>query len=192
MQKRKKKTHGVRRSLPRHLCISSEYAALSKQKQRSLTERLNQFSRLAEAILEWTKTRRSASQDDAWSFLDNLELDLWALQSYGADDKSEVSSWFVHSSWSFDIEAAKMLACLPPKVVSAIDSPVPSIDSSVPELIAWLRQQGLTIRTILRGLFASRSLSTFLAYFVALDIVASAILIASQKARLNPAITRPV
>ena len=171
---------------PKALTDSSEFRALNANQASSLQARFRHIDEIVSNIENWVEGK---NRDDTFrSFLDDLELDLSAVQGWPADQEKEQSSWLIHSSWTFEASAAEMRRSIPQQVIDALDCQTPRVAATRDEVQAWLRNQVLSLRLAVEQIYAASSFAAAVAALIVVDILLASMLVGVYKTRLNPSL----
>lgn len=172
------------RELPPALIESDDYQNLNDIQQKNFVARLHYCEEIADNITSWLN--KSSDWKNERDFLDDLELDVSASHVLPSGQPEEfISSWLIHSSWTFDLEPDVLRRSLSNELLDALDRALPSFSSAPESVDEWLGTQSKLICSLIRGFSACAEYASAIAYLIALDIAMASLLASLYKLRLR-------
>lgn len=176
------------RQLPEALTNSDEFAQLSDIQREAFKARLRYIEEITIKIKEWNA---SPSLDD-YSTLDEIELDL--LMNVGVSHvkrEKMVSSWVIHSSWTFNTSPNQRAKLVPEELLEEIQAPLPGILAPSSSIRSWLGKQAQALRAALTQFYEADSFKQAVALYLTIDTILAQMLSVCYRCRLNPKISKP-
>jgi hypothetical protein len=170
------------RPIPAALSSLVEFKSLNDEQRLDFIARLKYIEETTKKIDEWV----SGAETDLRAFLDRVELDLYLNQGAPRPDDSPISSWLVHTSWTFDTAGQKMYRTLPTVVAHELDRPQPGLGAEVGAWNVWLAKQNAALRMAVSGFYDATDISGVIAHLIAVDVLLVNILAGVSKLRLHP------
>jgi hypothetical protein len=171
-----------RYSLPEALINSAEYKSLNETQKNNYAGRLNFVEQITLEADEWV----SGNEVDLYAFLDRIELHLSINLGSPVDPQTHVSSWLIHTSWTFETSAKKMRNTLPSKLIDVLDYPQPSLECELAEFNLWLGRQNAALKSAIEKFYAADTFDCAMSFQIALDILLINLLSGITKMRINP------
>ena len=173
----------MNRHLPSCIFENAEIQKLTDRQISSLLSRFDRIDDIVEQIRDWTRRNDARSTKE---FLDSVEVDLVISQNLPEENPEEaISSYIVHSSWTFSIEASELGDALPDATIRAIDMAVPSINSDEAVFRNWIVALAEALDSECEQFFSSKLFREVVAHFIAIDILLANLLLGVYKVRLN-------
>jgi hypothetical protein len=173
-----------KRTLPSAITESSEFKNLTDKQIYNIEARFRYLDEIIDNIESWLAG--SGKDVDVRSFLDDLELDLSVNQNLPHGQSVDfVSSWLIHTSWTFGTNAQSLVHDLSTTLLSKIEQNIPRISSSLDEFKAWLMEQCSAIKIALDDFYNAQTFTGAIAHHIAIDILLINMLAGIYKIRLN-------
>lgn len=169
--------------LPAAVTETGAFARLTEMQVVAFEGRLIYINEIADSIDDWLAGR---DPEGLGAFLDRLEMDLAVNQNVPGEDT--VSSYLVHTVWTYDSPPHAMRQALAPETAAALDLPPPALDAPEEVIRQWLGAGSAGLQRALEGFYRATSFTAALAHYIALDILLAGMLCGVYKARLNPAV----
>lgn len=174
----------ARRDLPVALASSDEFQNLEEVGKQEFASRLRYVEEISVKLGE--RAESSGEVDDIKGFIDRIELDLMInLGAHGTEHRG-VSTWLLHSSWTFETSAQKMRESLTENFLERLDCQQVGIHSKVSEFTDWAARGGETLAKLLDRFYASLSFDEVMAFLVAIDLCLAQMYCGFIAQRLNP------
>jgi len=170
--------------VPEPLGALAEFKSLTDEQRVDFLARLRYIEEITRKIDEWV----SGAETDMRAFLDRVELDLYLNQGVPSSGDSPISSWLVHTSWTFDTTAQRMYKTLLPEVIAELDRPQPRLGAEVGSWNVWVAKQNAGLRLALTAFYDATDITDVIAHLVALDVLLANILAGVSKMRLHPSL----
>jgi len=167
--------------LPKAIVESQDFADLNVEQQERFSKRLS-FARdvLHEASL-WLEFPQGEFRD----FADGLELDLTSAMSVDlGDTEKQVSTWFTHSMWTFEIRVGSLAALLSMEAQRQLDERLPLLSFSQDDFHDWLKTEVKVALNVFSDLQNAQTFDQAIACLIAADTFLSRLLAALSKWRL--------
>lgn len=170
------------RPLPEPLSNSHEWQDLNEVQKQNFVARLNYIEEIYAKSEKWFEFHEGF--DDQADFIDEVEQDLFINLCPGSENRS-VSTWLVHSSWTFGSSAREMMDSLPRNCVDALSLKGVRFGSGEPEFLNWLETQIKCLHDLLDGFYDSDNIAKSIGHLIGIDISLTALLLGISKQRLN-------
>lgn len=168
-------------SLPKILFTLLESEELDAREVDALQFRIQGANRITDDIERWIASDSSPVRE----FLDALELDLSVLQNLPGGGPERVTSYAIHSSWTFELAPNEMRRCIDPDVAKTMSVAPPSIDSSLVEFSNWANLMASSLRKVCRSFSRSEVIEEAMAMWIAIDVLLLLLLVGTTQTRLN-------
>lgn len=172
------------RELPIALVDSDEFQDLDELGKREFAFRLRYIEEIPVKLNRCVGP--AGVMDDIKGFIDRIELDLMINLGAHGNEHRGVSTWLLHSSWTFETSAKRMLDLLPDDAVECLNRHTPGMNSSLRDFEAWVARSGSLLIELLDGFYGSRSFDEVMAYLVAIDLSLAQMYSVFIAQRLNP------
>jgi hypothetical protein len=150
---------------------------LSNAQKISLLQRLSYVIELCDRLIS-IKDFKST-----YGLISDIELDAWiCIGAPDSDSKNEVSSWVIHTSWIDECDGIDLSKFLEKEIINGLDSKA-DIESA-DTLYIWISNQEKLVRKSVLNAIAARSISVFIANFMAVNILLLNLISVLSKARL--------
>lgn len=169
--------------LPAAVTETVAFARLTEMQVVAFEGRLIYINEIADSIEDWLAGR---DPEGLGAFLDRLEMDLAVNQNVPGEDA--VSSYLVHTAWTYDSSPQAMQQALAPETLAALDRPPPALNAPEEAIRDWLGAASNGLRLALEGFYRAASFTAALGHYIALDILLAGMLCGVYKARLNPVV----
>lgn len=169
--------------LPAALIETEAFERMTEMQVVAFEGRLIYINEIIDSIDDWLAGR---DPEGVAAFIDRLEMDLAVNQNVPGEDA--VSSYLVHTAWTYDSSPQALLQALSPETAAVLDLPPPALDAPEAEIRSWLAMASDGLRRALDGFYSAISFTNALAHYIALDILLAGMLCGVYKTRLNPAV----
>ena len=167
--------------LPIVMVESQEYVALNLEQRQRFSKRLS----FAQNVLRDASLWLDLPQGEFRDFMDGFELDLTSVMSSNLEDaEGQVSTWFVHSTWTADFIDRDFASLLSERVFRQLDGGFPLFSSSQSAFRQWLKIEVDVTLSVLDDLRNAQALDQAIACLIAGDIFFGRLLVALFKWRL--------
>lgn len=166
--------------LPRVLAESEDFAFLQERQQIRFGKRLAFVQGVLLEAASWMSAPEGLFQD----FADGLELDLGAAISASGSGEEQVSNWFVHSSWTLELNSGQLVSHLSNRAILRLDEALLSLASSQDEITSWLAQEVDVALSTFDELEAAQTFDQAIASLIAIDAFVGRLLVSLSKWRL--------
>jgi hypothetical protein len=170
------------RPLPTPVEQGRDFRDLNETQKRNYKSRLRFIEQITMEMDDWL----GGKENDFRSFLDRIELHLAINQGAPHDADLNISSWLMHTSWTFETSARQMYAQLEKELVSELDHPLPGLDPDLTQLNNWLTHQNSALKAALDRFYAAQTFDSAMAHQIAIDILVTNLLSSVVRVRLNP------
>jgi hypothetical protein len=166
---------------PPSLVASEDYKALNAEQRHNFVARLRYCDEIAAKAVE------GATGPDTLLFdvVDEIELDASSIMGGFSDAETTVSTYRIHSSWTFECDRSSVAGCVPPEVAEFLKSPCVGIGLSVQEAKAWLIRWAELLQLTLHRFGASLSFTGAVAHLIMIDAFICLYLVFAATVRLS-------
>lgn len=176
--------HVKKRQLPNALTRAHEFRELSDVERQEFASRLQYIEEIPKKLAQGLGADRN--QDEIGSFIDRVELDLMInLGAHGEGHKG-ISTWLVHSSWTFGTSAGAMRAALGSEVMALLARFPTGIDADVEEFFSWAASLGECLVGLLDTFYRAETFDVAMGSLLAIDLCLSQLYYGFLAQRLNP------
>lgn len=171
--------------IPSALLESDDYKALTTKERDEFSARLCYCDEIAEKAYDAGKISDSA----LLGVIDDIELDAFSILSLG-DAKTRVSSYIIHSSWTFECDRGAMAQYVVPDAEKFLGSVSCALMMSGKNAKKWLVDWSRVMRLSLSKFGASSSFTESVTHLIVIDALVSSYLIFASTARISAAIVQ--
>lgn len=167
--------------IPQVLVESGDFTSLHVEQQEQFTKRLL----FVQGVLQEAASWLASPEGEFYEFADGLELDLTSAMYVDIrDTEKQVSTWFMHSTWTFDARARSLSELISTQVYMRLDDGLPNFSSSQSEIQDWFKSEMNVAVAVFDDLSGAKSFDQAIACLIAVDTFLGRLLVVLSKWRL--------